>query len=145
MEFGIPKMCHPKREKRNNRKNKTNESEKHRNTWRKRNLQVLENISNVHHQTKRNKRQSKEGRLQQNKETSRNKARQQKSYQRNKHLCSPPCKILCAPFFKKDKKGTQSNRPKDQETEDDTQSLTLERWHSLDICREKNLINKMCL
>ena len=60
----------------------------------KENFKYMGNIGSGHHQTSRDERKNRKRVLQKNEKNSQNQALQQESNQRDKHLGSPPCKIL---------------------------------------------------
>ena len=79
---------------------------------------VLGNIGSWHHQTSRDEGKINKKRVSQtNEKDSQNQALLQKSHQRDKHLGSPPCKIL-GTIPKMDKGRTQTNGPKDKKVDD---------------------------
>ena len=61
-----------------------------------------------------------------NEKTSPNQVLQQKSYQRDKHLGSLPCKTLWT-IFKMDREGTQAHGPKNKKFDDYAYGLTSKR------------------
>ena len=92
-----------KEEKRNNGRNTTTKSRNHRNTGRKRKLQVLGSVGSGHHRQTEMKVKVKRV-PQKNKKTPRSKTLQQKSHQRNKHLDSNQTKEELRKFDQRTRK-----------------------------------------
>ena len=122
--------------KTNNGRNRTAKSRKNQNTWRKGKLQLLGNIGSEHHQTSEDERKNKKRIAQTSEKISRNQTLQQNFHQRDKHLGSPPCKILGTSLLM-DKGRTQINELKDKEVDDDAQGFVYVRWHRQNLCKKR--------
>ena len=71
-----------------------------------------------------------------NEKISQNQPLQQKSYQRDKHLSCPPCKIL-GTILEMYEGGTSTNGPEDKKDNDYAHGHTSEWWHKQTIIEKK--------
>ena len=101
----------------------------------KRNLQVIENTVNGHHQTSRDEKNLKRV-SQENEKTTRNQTIEKKVHQRDKHQPCPPRKILGI-IFNAEKGRTSTNGSENKKTHDNAQGLTSQRWHEQTVSRKE--------
>ena len=95
--------------------------------WEKKNYKYLGIFEVDTFQTSETERKNKKKATKINKKT-RNEALVQKSYHRDKHLCSNPCRKFRT-FLKTNKGRTKKNRPKNKEIYEYEEGLISERWH----------------